>query len=172
MSFDAVWLAWAGVVGLFVLGVAGTVLPALPGVAFVFGGVLWGAWLDGFARVPVWVVVVCGVLAALAFVTDYVAALLGAQRVRASGWALAGAAIGTVAGVFTGLVGLLFMPLVGAMAGEWWAQRRQLAGNPQAQGQRAMEVGLATWLGMMIGTAVKLALVFLIIGLFVAALLF
>lgn len=172
MSFDAVWFAWAGVVTLLVLGVAGTVLPALPGVALVFGGVLWGAWLDGFARVPVWVVVLCGVLAVLAFVTDTVAALLGAKRVRASGWALAGAAIGTVAGVFTGLIGLLFMPLAGAMAGEWWALRRGFDGGAQAQGQRAMEVGFATWLGMMIGTAVKLALVFLIIGIFVAALLF
>jgi uncharacterized protein len=172
LSFDAVWFGWAAVVLLFVLGVAGTVLPALPGVALVFGGVLLGAWLDDFARVPVWVVGVCGVLAALAFVTDYVAAMLGAKRVRASGWALAGAAAGTVVGIFTGFIGLLFMPLAGAMAGEWWAQRRAFDGNPQAQGLRAMEVGFATWLGMMIGTAVKLALVFLVIGIFVAALLF
>jgi uncharacterized protein len=171
LSFDAVGFAWVGVTLLFVLGVAGTVLPALPGVALVFGGVLWGAWLDGFARVPVWVVVVCGVLAALAFATDYIAAMLGAKRVRASGWAIAGAALGTLAGIFTGLVGLLFMPLAGAMAGEWWAQRRGFGGNVQAQGQRALEVGFATWLGMMIGTAVKLALVFLIIGVFVLALL-
>lgn len=172
MSFDAVWFGWAAVVLLFVLGVAGTVLPALPGVVLVFGGVLLGAWLDAFTRVPVWVVVLCGGLSALAFATDYVAALLGAKRVRASGWALAGAAAGTVAGIFTGFVGLLFMPLLGAMAGEWWAQRRSLDGNAQAQGKRAVEVGVATWLGIMIGTAVKLALVFLVIGIFVAALVF
>jgi uncharacterized protein YqgC (DUF456 family) len=172
LSFDAVWFGWAAVVLLFVLGVAGTVLPALPGVVLVFGGVLLGAWLDAFTRVPVWVVVVCGGLSALAFATDYVAALLGAKRVRASGWALAGAAAGTVAGIFTGFVGLLFMPLVGAMAGEWWAQRRAFDGNAHAQGKRAVEVGVATWLGIMIGTAVKLALVFLVIGIFVAALVF
>jgi uncharacterized protein YqgC (DUF456 family) len=172
LSFDAVWFGWAAVVLLFVLGVAGTVLPALPGVMLVFGGVLLGAWLDASTRVPVWVVVVCGGLSALAFATDYVAALLGARRVRASGWALAGAAAGTVAGIFTGFVGLLFMPLVGAMAGEWWAQRRAFDGNAHAQGKRAVEVGVATWLGIMIGTAVKLALVFLVIGIFVAALVF
>ena len=63
--------------------------------------------------------------------------------------------------------------LVGAMAGEWWALRRQpLAGDATAQGRRAMEVGFATWLGMMIGTAVKLALVFVMVGAFVAAYLF
>jgi hypothetical protein len=117
----------------------------------------------------VWLIVVCAVLAALAWATDYVAAMMGAKRVRASGWAIAGAAAGTVAGIFTGFIGLLFMPLVGAMAGEWWALRRQAAGDLAANGKRAFEVGFATWLGMMIGTAVKLALVFVMVGAFAAA---
>jgi len=155
-----------------VAGIAGTVLPALPGTVLVLAGIVWGAWLDDFVRVPVWVVVLCAVLAALAWATDYVAALLGAQRVRASGWALAGAAAGTVAGIFTGFVGLLFMPLLGAMAGEWWALRHQPGATVTANGQRALTVGVATWLGMMIGTAVKLALVFVMVGAFVAAYLF
>jgi uncharacterized protein YqgC (DUF456 family) len=174
LSFDATWLAWTGVIVLIVVGIAGTVLPALPGVVFVLGGIVWGAWLDAFTRVPVWVVVVCAVLAALALLTDYVAAMMGAKRVRASGWALAGAAIGTVAGIFTGFIGLLFMPLVGAMAGEWWSLRGQLRPGSvtvshAADGKRALEVGFATWLGMMIGTAVKLAMVFVMVGAFVAA---
>jgi uncharacterized protein YqgC (DUF456 family) len=166
---DASLWAWVGVVTLIVVGIAGTVLPALPGTILVLAGVVWGAWLDGFTRVPVWVVAVCAVLAVLAWATDYVAALLGAKRVRASGWALAGAAIGTLLGVFTGFVGLLFMPFVGAMAGEWWALRHQTLTDPAGQGKRALEVGFATWLGLMIGTAVKLALVFLIVGAFALA---
>jgi uncharacterized protein YqgC (DUF456 family) len=166
---DASLWAWVGVVTLIVVGIAGTVLPALPGTILVLAGVVWGAWLDGFTRVPVWVVAVCAVLAVLAWATDYVAALLGAKRVRASGWALAGAAIGTLLGVFTGFVGLLFMPFAGAMAGEWWALRHQTLTDPAGQGKRALEVGFATWLGLMIGTAVKLALVFLIVGAFALA---
>ncbi|MDH4060580.1 MAG: DUF456 domain-containing protein [Aquincola sp.] len=170
MSFDLSWMAWLLALLLIVVGIAGTVLPALPGTVLVLAGVVLGAWLDDFARVPVWVVVVCGVLAALAWATDYVAAMLGAKRVQASGWALAGAAVGTVAGIFTGFIGLLFMPLVGAMAGEWWALSRHPAGGDvSAQGRRAVEVGVATWLGIMIGTAVKLALVFVMVGAFAAA---
>jgi uncharacterized protein YqgC (DUF456 family) len=172
LSFDPSWLAWLGVATLIVVGIAGTVLPALPGTVLVLAGIVWGAWLDDFVRVPVWVVVLCAVLAALAWATDYVAALMGAQRVRASGWALAGAAAGTVAGIFTGFIGLLFMPLLGAMAGEWWALRHQPGTTVTANGQRALTVGVATWLGMMIGTAVKLALVFVMVGAFVAAYLF
>jgi uncharacterized protein YqgC (DUF456 family) len=172
LSFDASWLAWAAVWLLIVVGVAGTVLPVLPGTVLVFAGIFWGAWLDNFAQVPVWVVVFCGVLGGLAIATDYVAAALGAKRVRASGWAIAGAAIGTVAGIFTGLIGLLFMPLVGAMAGEWFALRKQFAVNPVDGGQhhtRAVKVGVATWIGMLVGTAVKLALTFVMIGAFIAA---
>lgn len=175
MSFDASWLAWAGAIMLIVVGIAGTVLPALPGTVFVLAGIVWGAWLDDFTRVSWGVVALCAVLAALAFATDYVAAMLGAKRVRASGWAIAGAAAGTVAGIFTGFIGLLFMPLLGAMAGEWWALRghqgalSMAAGNHAADGKRALQVGFATWLGIMIGTAVKLALTFVMVGAFAFA---
>lgn len=164
------WLAWVGVILLIVAGLAGTVLPALPGTVLVFAGVLLGAWLDDFARVPVWVVVTCGVLAALAWATDFVAAMLGAKRVAASGWALAGATAGTVAGVFTGFIGLLFLPLAGAMAGEWWAQQRKAVQTSHGDdARRALEVGVATWLGLLIGTAVKLALTLAMVGAFALA---
>lgn len=175
MSFDVSWLAWAGVILLIVVGIAGTVLPVLPGTVLVMAGIVWGAWLDGFSRVPVWVVVLCAVIGAIAIATDYVAAAMGAKRVRASGWAVAGAAIGTVLGIFMGLVGVLFMPLVGAMAGEWFAQRRKTAEHLVEDAQhhtRAMKVGMATWIGMVVGTAVKLALTFVMVGAFVAAYIF
>jgi uncharacterized protein len=177
LAFDiSVW-QWLGVIALIIAGILGTVLPALPGTVLVIAGIIWGAWIDDFTRVPVWLVVICAVLAALAWATDYVAAFLGAKRVQASGWALVGAAIGTVAGVFTGFIGLLFMPLLGAMTGEWWALRSN-QGMPAsmavatADGKRALEVGFATWLGIMIGTAVKLALVFVMVGMFAVALFF
>jgi uncharacterized protein len=172
LSFDVSWLAWAGVILLIVVGVAGTVLPVLPGTVLVIAGIVWGAWLDGFTRVPVWVVVLCAVIGAIAIATDYVAAAMGAKRVRASGWAVAGAAIGTVLGILAGFIGVLFMPLVGAVLGEWFAQRKKTAEFQVADAEhhtRAMKVGAATWVGMLVGTAVKLALTFMMVGAFLAA---
>lgn len=169
------WLAtpefwgWFAAVLMIAVGIAGTVLPALPGVVLVFGGIALGAWIDDFARVSGWTLALIGALAALAWATDFVASLLGAKKVGASREALIGAALGTVAGVFTGLIGLLFMPLAGAAAGEAWAQRKRLH-RREAQGQVA-KVGVATWIGLLVGTAVKLALVFMMVGVFVAALL-
>jgi uncharacterized protein len=157
---DALW--WVLSVALIAAGLAGTVLPVLPGTALVLAGIALGAWIDDFARVGPWALGAVAAMAVLAWVLDYVAALLGAQRAGASRQALLGAALGTVVGLFMGLVGVLFMPLVGAAAGEYLAKRDQ---------QQAMKVGVATWLGLLAGLLAKVVLAFMMIGVFIAALL-
>lgn len=155
-------LLWILSVALILAGLAGTVLPVLPGTLLVWAGILLGAWIDDFTRVSVTTMVVVTVLALVAWALDYVAGLLGAQRVGASRQALIGAAIGTVIGVFMGLIGVLFMPLVGAAIGEFLARRDQI---------RAARVGIATWIGIMIGLIAKVVMAFIMLGIFVAALL-
>jgi uncharacterized protein YqgC (DUF456 family) len=156
-------LLWILAIAIIVVGVVGTVLPAVPGAILVFGGIALAAWIDDFTRVPVWVLAIVAVLTVMAWVVDLLAAALGAKRVGASKLAIVGAAIGTVVGVFTGLWGLLFMPLIGAAIGEFVAQRDL---------RRAGKVGLATWIGLLLGTAAKVAIVFAMVGIFVAALVF
>ena len=156
-------LLWVLSTVLIVVGVAGTVLPALPGTLFVLAGIVLGAWIDDFTRVGWGVVGVVTVLAVLAWVLDYVAGLLGARKAGASRQAIIGAALGTVAGIFMGLVGVLFMPLVGAAVGEYLARKDE---------RNAVKVGVATWLGIMAGLVAKVVLAFMMIGLFVAALIF
>ena len=155
-------LLWILALALIGVGVIGTVLPALPGAVLVFGGIALAAWIDDFTRIPAWTLGILAALTILAWAVDFVAAALGAQRAGASRLALLGAAFGTFAGVFTGLWGLLFMPLVGAAVGEYLAQRDL---------RRAGRVGVATWIGVLLGTAAKVAIVFAMIGVFVAALL-
>jgi hypothetical protein len=155
-------LLWGVATVLIVAGLVGTVLPALPGLAFIFAGVLLGAWIDDFQRIGGWTVAALGILAAIGIALDYAAGVLSAQRVGASRLGIVGAALGTVAGVFTGFVGLLFMPLVGAAVGEFLARRDAL---------QAGKVGIVTWLGMMVGAVVKLVIAFAMVGYFIAALL-
>jgi uncharacterized protein YqgC (DUF456 family) len=162
-------LWWAVSLLLIAGGLVGTVLPMLPGVVLVLGGIVLGAWIDGFTKVSALTVGVIAVLAALAWATDYLAAMLGAKRAGASKEALIGAAVGTVAGIFTGLIGLVFMPLVGAMVGEYIVQRRRLDADAREHGTQAAKVGIATWIGMLVGTVAKLALTFLMVGIFAAA---
>lgn len=154
---------WIVAVLLIVVGIAGTVLPALPGVPLIFGGVLLAAWIGDFQRISVFTVVVLAVLAVVGIVIDYIAAAISAKRAGASKQGIAGAAIGTVAGIFSGLWGLLFMPLMGAAIGEFIAHKDAF---------RAGKVGAATWFGLLIGTAIKLAIAFTMVGVFIAALVF
>lgn len=154
-------LLWIVVIALMLVGVVGTVVPALPGAVFVFAGVVLGAWIDDFTHVGSGTIIFSAVLTVLAWVADYLSAVLGAKRLGASREAVLGALIGTGAGIFTGLVGIIFLPLVGAAIGEFIAVRNVT---------RAGSVGIATWIGLLVGTAVKIALCFVMIGVFIFAL--
>jgi hypothetical protein len=145
---------------LVLVGIAGVILPALPGVPLVFAGMLLAAWAGGFEQIGWVTLVVLGVLTALSVAVDIFATLVGARRVGASRKALAGAVVGTVVGLFFGPIGLFAGPFVGALAGELWHGR--------ALGQ-ATRVGLGTWLGIVLGVVLKLGLAFAMLGLFAFA---
>lgn len=152
------------VAGLLVfLGLAGVVLPALPGMPLLFAGLLLAAWADGFQRVGWVMLTVLGALTLLSFLVDFLATVFGAKRVGASRKALWGSVLGSVAGLFFMPIGLFVGPFVGALAGEYW-HGRQL--------QQATKVGFGTWLGIVLGTAAKLGLALAMVGLFAAAWLF
>ena len=144
---------------LVLVGLAGTVLPAIPGALFVFAGLFLAAWADGFAHVGAVGLTIIGVLGALSFVADFVASLLGAKRVGASPLALAGAALGGLVGLFLGLPGLILGPFVGAVGGEFLARGRWA---------QAGKVGLGTWLGLAAAAIVKLILACMMIATFAA----
>jgi uncharacterized protein YqgC (DUF456 family) len=153
-------LLWILSGALILAGFAGIVLPALPGTLLIFAGIMLGAWIDDFTRVGWGSLALIAVLALLAWLMDYVAGVLGAKRAGASRMAIAGAVLGTVAGLFMGLIGVLFMPLVGAAVGEFIARR---------QHGQALRVGVATWLGLLAGMLAKFVLAFMMVGIFVFA---
>ena len=145
---------------LVVLGLAGTVVPVLPGILLVVGGLLLAAWADGFRHVGAVGLSIIGVLALLAFAADFVASLLGAKRVGASPLALAGAAAGGIVGVFLGIPGLIFGPFVGAVAGEYLARGRLV---------QAGKVGIGTWIGLILAAVAKVIIAFLMIAVFLTS---
>ena len=82
---------------IFVLiGIAGIILPALPGIPLVFIGLLLAAWADGFAHVGWPTLVALGVLTLLSLLVDVLATVVGAQRVGASRKALWGTFVGSI----------------------------------------------------------------------------
>jgi uncharacterized protein YqgC (DUF456 family) len=153
-------LLWVLAAALVAVGLAGILLPALPGTILIFAGLLVAAWADGFARVGAGTLVVLGIIAAASYAVDFVAASLGVRRLGASPRAMTGAALGTLLGLFLGVPGLIVGPFAGAVLGELSAHR-DLA--------RAGRAGVAAWVGFAVGMAVKVALAFSMIAIFLAA---
>jgi len=153
-------LLWLAVLALVVIGLAGAVIPALPGMPLLFIGLWLGAWIDGYARVGTTTLIVLGVIVALAMTIDFIASALGAKKVGASPQAIWGSVIGSVVGMFFGLPGIILGPFVGAVLGELSARRNMT---------QAANVGFATWMGLLFGTLAKLALSLVMLGIFAFA---
>ncbi|QHS11411.1 DUF456 family protein [Sinimarinibacterium sp. NLF-5-8] len=151
---------WLGGIVLVLVGLAGTVLPALPGVPLVLIGLWLVAWIDGYVHVGAWTLGVLTLMTLLAMTVDWVASALGAQRVGASPQALWGAVVGSIVGLFFGLPGILLGPFIGAVAGELSARRGV---------HQATRVGVATWVGLLLGSLTKLVLALMMIGIFAFA---
>jgi uncharacterized protein len=160
MTANAAILLWALAGVLVVVGLAGTILPALPGVPFVFMGLLVAAWIGDFQKIGWPTLAILATLTALAIAADLLAALFGAKRAGASKLALLGAAIGSIVGLFFGFVGIFVFPFIGAVIGELMARQRL---------HQAAKVGFATWLGMLLGALAKLSLAITMLGVFVIA---
>ncbi|MCK6437573.1 DUF456 domain-containing protein [Rivihabitans pingtungensis] len=132
---------------LVLIGLAGTILPALPGLPLLFAGLWLAAWADGYQHVSGATLGWLAGLAALGMAMDALAGWLGARAYGASKQALWGSLIGGVVGLLFGLPGLLLGPLLGAVAGEWLARR---------DAWRAGQVGMATLVGLALGMLAKI----------------
>ena len=142
---------------LIIGGMVGSVIPALPGLPMIFGGIWLAAAVDNYRHLGLWWLLLIGGLGTAGVIIEFIASTLGAKRVGASRLALWGASLGTLAGLFLGLPGLLLGPFIGAILGE-------LASGTSVL--RSAHVGVGTWIGLLFGTLMKLVISFMMIGLF------
>jgi uncharacterized protein len=157
----------AGIIILWVLaailvtaGVAGLVLPIIPGPPLILAGLVTAAWAEGFAHVGGAIIFILAVLAMIAVAVDFLAGALGAKRFGASRKAVIGAAAGAFFGLFFGIPGIIFGPFIGGVAGELSVRK-----NLRSAGM----AGIGAWLGLVIGAAAKVAIGFAMIGIFLLA---
>ena len=151
-------LLWFIAALLMMVGFAGLILPAVPGIPLVFAGLVLLAWAENFVYVGWGTLTLLGVLALLGYAVDWLAAALGAKRFGASPRAVAGAALGALAGLFFGLPGILLGPFVGAVVGEL---------SRQASAGAATRAGLGATLGLLFGALMKIGLAFTMLAVFV-----
>ena len=140
---------------LILVGVAGTIVPALPGIPMIFAG----AWLIGYMEDYQYfgwgTLIALGALTVISLIIDWVSQTMGAQKAGATKLGLSGAFLGTIIGIPFGLVGIFLFPVLGAFIGEMIGHRDM---------RKAGKVSWATWIGMIAGIAAKLAIAFIMIG--------
>lgn len=136
---------------LFMIGIAGTVLPVIPGNIIVFAGVLLHRLWLGDASIGWSWVIAAGFLALLAQAADWACTWWGAKRFGAS-WR---GAVGALLGVFVAFVlpppmfWIFFGPIIGAIVGELTAKR------PFAEARKA---GWGSFIGGLAAMGVKMFL--------------
>lgn len=155
MDWTVLW--WILAVLIVISGLIGTVLPAIPGVPMMFAGLLLAAWSTDFETVGWGTLAILAVLTVFSIVIDFLAAAFGAKRLGASPRAFWGATLGALVGLFFGLAGIILGPFIGAVAAEL------SVGQGTRQAGRS---GYGVWIGLILGTAAKLSIAFLMLGVF------
>ena len=141
---------------LLAVGLAGLLLPAVPGMPLLFGGAVAIAAADDFTRVGWLTLMLLAVLAVAGFLVDHAATVLGARKAGASGWGLAGAMLGLVVGLAFGLPGIVLGPAVGAVSLEY-AKNQEF--------RRAAKAGAGVFVGFVVGTVLKYTIAVVMLGL-------
>lgn len=133
---------------LMLVGLAGSVLPGLPGTPLIFAIAVGHRLVVGPSGATWWVLLVLGLVALVALAADYAASLYGAKTLGATRRGLIGAGLGGLVGLFLGPFGILLGPFVGAFSFEFLGGR---------EWRESAKAGAGATLGLFVGALGKLA---------------
>lgn len=145
---------------LFVLvGIAGSVLPALPGpplswigilILYTTPGVIWNYWLLGITFV---ITIVIAIL-------DYVIPAQGTKRFGGSKYGIWGTNIGLIVGIFAPIpFGFIIGPFIGALIGELLFDQSNI--------NRAFKAATGSFIGFLASSFVKFVYCIVLLGIYI-----
>jgi uncharacterized protein YqgC (DUF456 family) len=133
---------------LVLLGIAGCVLPILPGPVLSFLGLLLLALLKQFSPpLTPTLMIVMAILTVVVTIGDYIIPLWGAKKYGTSKWGIWGSVIGMAIGIFFSPFGMLLGAFIGAVTVEWLVQKER---------SKALKAGWGVFIGSLAGIALKL----------------
>ncbi|MCQ2596988.1 MAG: DUF456 domain-containing protein [Treponema sp.] len=144
---------------LMVTGIAGAVVPMIPGPPLAWAGLLL-AYFSPYTDYGILLLIITGIVAVIVQILDTIFPALLTKKNNGSKAATIGATIGIIIGLFTGPVGILVGPFLGAFIGE-------ILHNPEDLGN-ALSVAWGSFIGFICGTGLKL----LTVGVFIWILIF
>ena len=145
---------------LFVLaGIAGSLLPALPGPPLSWIGLLILYTTSGI-DFDYWILGITFVLTLIIVILDYVIPAQGTKRFGGSKYGIWGTNIGLVVGIFAPIpLGFIIGPFVGALIGELIYDR--------SDSKRAVKAATGSFIGFLASTFVKFVFCMVLLGIFV-----
>ncbi len=145
---------------LMLLGIAGCLLPILPGPPLTYLGLVV-LHFTRFAEISRNMFIILGIVAVVVTVIDYVVPIWGTRRFGGSKYGMRGATVGLIIGLFLGPPGIIIGPFIGAVVGE-------LIFKDDIK--YALKAGFGSLLGFLTGVGLKLAAALLMLFYFVKAL--
>ncbi|MFZ2286163.1 MAG: DUF456 domain-containing protein [Bacteroidales bacterium] len=145
---------------LMIAGIAGCLLPVLPGPPLSYLGLVV-LQFTRFADISRNLFIILAIVAIVVTVIDYVVPIWGTRRFGGSKYGMRGATVGLIIGLFLGPFGIIIGPFIGAVVGE-------LIFKDEIK--YALKAGFGSLLGFLTGVGLKLAASLLITFYFVKAL--
>lgn len=147
---------------VMLIGLAGCILPMLPGTPLVFIGVYVYAWLTDFTIISRNLIIIFLILTVISVVIEYISSSIGSKKFGASKLGFIGAFLGAVIGVFFAPWGIILGPLLGALLGELITGKKI---------KTALRSGTGAVIGFFGGTFLKIVISFIMIAFFTIRLL-
>lgn len=132
------------------VGLAGCILPFLPGPPLCFVALL----VQQFQSTPPYTarfLLIWGGITLVVTLLDYIIPVYGTRRFGGTRYGMWGCVLGLLAGLWLGPLGIIVGPFVGAFVGE-------LLGN--AKSEHALRAAFGSFAGFLMGTLLKLIVCF------------
>jgi uncharacterized protein YqgC (DUF456 family) len=158
------WIGFIIASIIMLIGVAGLLLPVLPGAPLILTGMVIYGLLAGFYELGLGFWIGQSILVVLIYTVDHIASAIGVKRYNGSHAAIVGSIVGIVIGLITlGFIGIIIGPILGAVAGEFIAKGSL---------EQALKVGVGAFVGIAGGLIAKLIIgIVMIIGFLLAVIL-
>ncbi len=148
---------------LFLIGFLGLAVPFMPGLPLAWFGYFLYAWAGDFEKISALNAIIFLALTIFSSIFDFVAPIIGAKKYKASKFGILGAGIGVLIGVFLiGPIGIILGPFLGAFLGELMADKKIV---------KAIKPAFGTFMGFIFGLFLKIIIIFVMFGFFIASLL-
>jgi uncharacterized protein YqgC (DUF456 family) len=148
---------------VMLVGLAGVVMPALPGIPLIWLAMLGYGLYEGFREMSPGFLIVTFLVAVISMVAEHYTKAWGARRYGAGRAGMWGALVGSILGLFFMPIGLLAGPFLGALIGELMAGR---------SAEEALRAGWGGLMGVLGSVVVNFILALMLVLAFILRVIF